>query len=680
MKNQIKYIAFLIALGLSLGFIVSAAPTITFQPDVFPISNNTYLLGSSTRQWLRITSQNASTTNFSVLSTGSFNLNATGTMQGYSICTAGNAACGAGGTGLSSLNGLTGATQTFATSTSGTNFNISSSGTVHTYNIPYAGSVNTGLLTFGDWTTFNNKVATTRAINTTAPIAGGGDLSADRTLTCNVASGSQAGCLASADWTTFNSKADYSFGANNFSGTGSFTGGNATTTGLTVSGGSKLGSLSALNISVSNATTTGLSVNGGTLLGSLVFGAGTSTSLSVTGGTSLNALSITSASQITNANLVNSTISGVALGGTLANLTATDGSLTFSGTYTGATARTIGLNLSQANSWTGAQTFVNATSSALSVTGGAQFASLTMSATSTMNGYSLCTSGNNACPGGGSGTVNTGALGQLPYYAAAGTVLTATSTINIDTSGVPTIGSGNEVMRITNGMVGIGTSSPNNLLTITGTTTPALGFTAYSLLNNGQSAWVLGIDTANENKFKIASSTALATNTRLTIDGAGKVGIGTTSPWRTLSVTGTVALSGLTVQSGAGNVLCVVGGQVVEDDSPLTACSGASSIKVKDDVVSLLSYKSLDDIMKMRPVSYRYKPEYKPTDQTIHYGFILEEIDKIDPLLVEYDKEGNPEGLKYGEFVIKAISAIQELKEKNDALEVRIKNLEMLLK
>ncbi len=49
-------------------------------------------------------------------------------------------------------------------------------------------------------------VTQSRAINTTAPIAGGGDLSADRTLTCNVASGAQPGCLASADWTTFNNK------------------------------------------------------------------------------------------------------------------------------------------------------------------------------------------------------------------------------------------------------------------------------------------------------------------------------------------------------------------------------------------------------------------------------------------------------------------------------------------
>ena len=41
----------------------------------------------------------------------------------------------------------------------------------------------------------------------------------------------------------------------------------------------------------------------------------------------------------------------------LADLTATNATLTFSGTYTGATARTIGLNLGNANTWTATQTF-----------------------------------------------------------------------------------------------------------------------------------------------------------------------------------------------------------------------------------------------------------------------------------------------------------------------------------
>ncbi len=40
----------------------------------------------------------------------------------------------------------------------------------------------------------------------------------------------------------------------------------------------------------------------------------------------------------------------------LANLSATDSTLTFSGTYTGATARTIGINLANANTWSSLQT------------------------------------------------------------------------------------------------------------------------------------------------------------------------------------------------------------------------------------------------------------------------------------------------------------------------------------
>ena len=62
-------------------------------------------------------------------------------------------------------------------------------------------------------------------------------------------------------------------------------------------------------------------------------------------------------SAIANASLSNSTISGIALGGTLGALTATNTTLTFSGSYTGASAQTVGLNLSNANTWAALQTF-----------------------------------------------------------------------------------------------------------------------------------------------------------------------------------------------------------------------------------------------------------------------------------------------------------------------------------
>lgn len=59
--------------------------------------------------------------------------------------------------GINTLNGLTASTQTFATGTSGTDFAISSSTSMHTFNIPTASSSARGLLSSTDWSTFNGK-------------------------------------------------------------------------------------------------------------------------------------------------------------------------------------------------------------------------------------------------------------------------------------------------------------------------------------------------------------------------------------------------------------------------------------------------------------------------------------------------------------------------------------------
>lgn len=65
--------------------------------------------------------------------------------------------CVAGAGAITTLNGLTAATQTFATGTAGTDFGISSVTSTHTFNIPSASATVRGLLTSADWSTFNSK-------------------------------------------------------------------------------------------------------------------------------------------------------------------------------------------------------------------------------------------------------------------------------------------------------------------------------------------------------------------------------------------------------------------------------------------------------------------------------------------------------------------------------------------
>ncbi len=61
------------------------------------------------------------------------------------------------GNAITSINGLTNSVQTFAIGTAGSNFSISSSGSIHTFNLPDASLINRGALTFTDWNTFNGK-------------------------------------------------------------------------------------------------------------------------------------------------------------------------------------------------------------------------------------------------------------------------------------------------------------------------------------------------------------------------------------------------------------------------------------------------------------------------------------------------------------------------------------------
>jgi hypothetical protein len=176
------------------------------------------------------------------------------------------------------------------------------------------------------------------------------------------------------------------------------------------------------------------------------------------------------------------------------------------------------------------------------------------------------------------------------------------------------------------------------------------------------------------------------------INFAVNTGFGSTTPWRTLSVTGTVGFDGLTATSTPGDSLCLSNLKEVTLRTANT-CSAASSIRFKQNVVTLdtlpdglletsklqntpaiVASGGLAEIMALRPVSYSYTPEYlggfvtNPNWNGERVGFIAEEVQQIDPRLVTIDSLGQPDTVRYEHLTAVLTKATQELSLRLDAV------------
>ncbi len=130
----------------------------------------------------------------------------------------------------------------------------------------------------------------------------------------------------------------------------------------------------------------------------------------------------------------------------------------------------------------------------------------------------------------------------------------------------------------------------------------------------------------------------------------GNVGIGTTSPDRTLEVNGEIKVD--TLGSGSTS-LCIDGSSVI------ASCS--SSIRYKTDVQT--SPFGLSQVEKMRPVTFTWK-----NGDGKDFGFIAEEMAKISPLFVTY-RDGRIEGVKCPQLVSVLAGAIQKQQKQIGALQ-----------
>lgn len=169
----------------------------------------------------------------------------------------------------------------------------------------------------------------------------------------------------------------------------------------------------------------------------------------------------------------------------------------------------------------------------------------------------------------------------------------AGSNLNVVTSGAGNFAVNTTELVVDNGVgVGIGTANPSVALdvqlTATGSTVGSRTFN-QSQTNGasharhqvvtwpnggdafmyfaivGATDWATGIDNSDSDKFKIGTSLAVGTNTHLTIDTSGNVGIGDTSPDFKLEVAGSI---GLQEQAAADADEAGTGQIWVKNDTP----------------------------------------------------------------------------------------------------------------
>jgi hypothetical protein len=95
---------------------------------------------------------------------------------------------------------------------------------------------------------------------------------------------------------------------------------------------------------------------------------------------------------------------------------------------------------------------------------------------------------------------------------------------------------------------------------------------------------------------------------------------------------------------------------------------------------------STDALIKLRPVTFLYKPEYANGEPTVQYGLIAEEVAKVYPELVAYDKDGQPYSVRYQYLSAMLLNEVQRQyhraeaeTEINKTQEQRIEQLEKRL-
>jgi hypothetical protein len=90
-----------------------------------------------------------------------------------------------------------------------------------------------------------------------------------------------------------------------------------------------------------------------------------------------------------------------------------------------------------------------------------------------------------------------------------------------------------------------------------------------------------------------------------------------------------------------------------------TGCSGTASSRRFKEQIDDMGDRSAK-LLELRPVTFFYKPQYDDGSHTLQYGLIAEEVAKIYPDMVGYDKDGQPSSVKYQSLAPMLLNEVQK--------------------
>jgi hypothetical protein len=224
---------------------------------------------------------------------------------------------------------------------------------------------------------------------------------------------------------------------------------------------------------------------------------------------------------------------------------------------------------------------------------------------------------------------------------------------------------------LTNGNVGIGTTSPTSPLPNSRILDIEGGSSNSIRLGTSSFTWEIQNTVINGNHtFNLANVSGGGVPNALTVLPSGNVGLSETTPTAKLEVNGNVKIR--TLGAAGTTQLCL------NTSNEVSNCS--SSRKYKTDFQSFGG--GMNVVNRLQPLTFRWKD-----NQQLDLGLGAEDVAAVEPLLVVHNDKGEVEGVKYDRLSAVFINAFKEqqteiasLRVANTALQQRLFSIEKQLK